>query len=323
MTGDLRFSVVLQAQHTAEHTEAETLARAVAIATEAEALGFDCVWTTEHHFSGLHKTPSALTMAAFLLGRTSRIGVGTAVTLLLLHSPVHVAEQVALLDVVSGGRFRFGAGRGSPTKAYAAIGPGRAYWEHGLPETLDRVLAALRGPVAGFQEAVISPRPTTRIPVSLAVGSDSTVDIAAARGLSTQQFVRQDLATRAARIERHRRLAPPGEYRHGCWVFTQVEDSQAAAESVLRENLEHGHAYVRRHRRRPELLTSPVPERLATVLANDPVGTPGRCVEQFRRLAATGCTEALCQVEMSLDLDSSITNLRRLAAEVIPAYRRA
>ncbi len=61
--------------------------------------------------------PSALTLAGYLLGRTSTIHVGTAVTILPLHSPVHVAEQVALLDVVSGGRFRFGAGRAGPHAA--------------------------------------------------------------------------------------------------------------------------------------------------------------------------------------------------------------
>ncbi|RJQ71496.1 LLM class flavin-dependent oxidoreductase [Pseudonocardiaceae bacterium YIM PH 21723] len=333
MPGDLRLSVILTAQPAAGEPDTDTFARATAIALEAEALGFDCVWTTEHHFSALHRTPSALTLAGYLLGRTSSIHVGTAVTVLPLHSPVHVAEQVALLDVVSGGRFRFGAGRAGPSAAYAAIGRGLRYWEEGFAEALDLVLAGLNGTVSAdselyrIPEVTVVPRPTGSIPVSVAVSSESTVDLAAVRGLATQQFTNVDLATRAARIRRHAELAAPGYYDHGCWVHVQVADTQAEAESILRTHLDRTLGYLLSRRQKligtptkaRALSDDPLPGRFARTVANDPVGTPERCAHRLRALAATGCTQAICQVEMTRDLDASLTNLRRLATEVLPA----
>src|SRR5262249_52270379 len=70
----------------------------------AERLGYHDVWVTEHHFIPFGINPSALTLAAFLLGQTSRLRVGTAVTLAPLYHPLQLAEQAALLDQCSGGR---------------------------------------------------------------------------------------------------------------------------------------------------------------------------------------------------------------------------
>ncbi|MBB1245895.1 LLM class flavin-dependent oxidoreductase, partial [Streptomyces durbertensis] len=78
--------------------------------------------------------------------------MGTAVTLLPLHSPLHsplhVAEQTALLQHLSEGRFRLGAGRGMPLVDYDAVGGGSGYWHAGLDERLDLVLRAWRGRVS-------------------------------------------------------------------------------------------------------------------------------------------------------------------------------
>ena len=62
------------------------------------------------HFIPYGVCPSAVTMSGFLLGRTTRLRVGTAVSLLPLHHPVHLAEQAALLDHLSGRRFCRGVG---------------------------------------------------------------------------------------------------------------------------------------------------------------------------------------------------------------------
>jgi alkanesulfonate monooxygenase SsuD/methylene tetrahydromethanopterin reductase-like flavin-dependent oxidoreductase (luciferase family) len=143
----------------------EVLARGVAAAQVAEAAGFDDVWVTEHHFVPFGVNPSALTFAAYLLGSTSTVRVGTAVTVLPLHSPVHVAEQAALLDHLSGGRFDLGVGRAQPVVDYEVIGRGVEYWRRGLPEALDLTLAALSGPVSSdsdlyrFREVTPEPGP--------------------------------------------------------------------------------------------------------------------------------------------------------------------
>ena len=82
-------------------------------------------------------------MAGYLLGATRRIAVGTAVSVLSTQHPVALAEQAALLDQVSGGRFRLGVGRGGPWIDLEVFGTGLHRYQHGFPESLDLLLAAL------------------------------------------------------------------------------------------------------------------------------------------------------------------------------------
>lgn len=93
---------------------ATTLRRSVAYARAAEAAGFDGVWFAEHHFITYGVCPSAVTLAGFVLGATTRLRVGTAAAILSNRHPVALAEEAALLDAVSGGRFDLGVGRGGP-----------------------------------------------------------------------------------------------------------------------------------------------------------------------------------------------------------------
>ena len=78
----------------------------------SEEFGFDSAWLSEHHFLEDGYCPSPLVMAAAMLARTSRIKVGTSIFILPLHNPVRVAEDAAVLDNISGGRFKLGVGIG-------------------------------------------------------------------------------------------------------------------------------------------------------------------------------------------------------------------
>src|SRR5262249_11869350 len=70
----------------------------------AEALGYGSVWIAEHHFNDYGLCPAPQVLAAFLAARTRTLRLGMGVSLLPLHHPVDLAEQLAVLDVVSGGR---------------------------------------------------------------------------------------------------------------------------------------------------------------------------------------------------------------------------
>ena len=76
-----------------------------------EELGFDSVWFGEHHYSGYSfGSPPVIAMAA--AARTKRIRLGTGVSLIPLNHPVRLAEEYAMLDVLSNGRLEYGIGRG-------------------------------------------------------------------------------------------------------------------------------------------------------------------------------------------------------------------
>ena len=80
--------------------------------SQAEDLGFDSVWLTEHHFCDDGYTPSPLVLGAAIGARTERMRIGTNLMLLPLHDPVRIAEDSATLSLCSGGRFDLGVGIG-------------------------------------------------------------------------------------------------------------------------------------------------------------------------------------------------------------------
>jgi len=84
----------------------------------AEPLGFDSLFALEHHFTGYSMSPAPLQLLSYYAGRTSRITLGTCVIVLPWHDPIRVAEQIALLDVMSGGRTLMGFGRGAASVEY-------------------------------------------------------------------------------------------------------------------------------------------------------------------------------------------------------------
>ena len=103
------------------HSDAAVLGEHMALGDLAEPLGFDSLFALEHHFTGYAMSPSPTQLLSYYAGRTRRITLGTAVIVLPWHDPVRVAEEIALLDVLSGGRCLFGFGRGAASAEYAGF----------------------------------------------------------------------------------------------------------------------------------------------------------------------------------------------------------
>ena len=110
----LRVDVFLLAGQFPGTSHAQALHEAMSYALAAERAGFDGVWIAEHHFISYGTCPSALAFTAHLLGRTTRIRVGTAACILSNRHPVALAEEAVLLDELSGGRLDLGVARGGP-----------------------------------------------------------------------------------------------------------------------------------------------------------------------------------------------------------------
>ena len=84
----------------------------VSLAEQAEPLGFDSVWVAEHHFTDYTMCPDVTQFLTYMAGRTTRVGLGSMVIVLPWHDPMRVAEQISVLDHLSGGRMILGLGRG-------------------------------------------------------------------------------------------------------------------------------------------------------------------------------------------------------------------
>ncbi len=104
-----------------ELSYSELYRRHVDLCVEAEELGFDTIWLTEHHFVEDGYSPSMLPLAAAIAARTKRIRIGTFVLLMPLHNPLQVAEDAATIDVLSNGRFDLGLGQGYVPREFAGF----------------------------------------------------------------------------------------------------------------------------------------------------------------------------------------------------------
>ncbi|KIF76743.1 alkane 1-monooxygenase [Streptomyces sp. 150FB] len=316
----------------------EALHRAVRTTEVAEEFGLDSVWLAEHHFVPYGVCPSAVTLAAHLLGLTRRIRVGTAVSVLPNAHPVALGEQAALLHLVSGGRFSLGVGRGGPWVDLEVFGAGLKAFEEGFPESLDLLLSWLREPrvsAAGerfvFREVPVVPRPDELVDrpgpeVIVACTSPTSVKLAAEHGLPMLLGMHcgdQEKADIVALWRTHARAAGHcPEADHVSAGVAQIADDRAEAVETLLKSmpgwLRQGlgaHVTVddrKRSMRDPVAYT----ELLCTL---HPVGDPRLAADRLAATAErTGIRRFALLLEGSGDLSATEENVQRLGGEVLP-----
>jgi alkanesulfonate monooxygenase SsuD/methylene tetrahydromethanopterin reductase-like flavin-dependent oxidoreductase (luciferase family) len=214
--------------------------------------GFDAVWLAEHHFTGYSVCPSVHMMGVHVANHTKRLRIGMAVSLAAFYHPLRLAEEVALLDVLSGGRVNWGAGRGFDPVEFAVFGVPVEESAARFQEAVEIVLAAWKnerltwqGRFWTFENVEVLPKPLQQPhpPTWLATGSPAAILWAAHRGYSIMLGPHQTFAENAENRETYRQeLEAHGHTLAGRDLpiarLIAVADSDAEAEQIARAGVQ-------------------------------------------------------------------------------------
>jgi alkanesulfonate monooxygenase SsuD/methylene tetrahydromethanopterin reductase-like flavin-dependent oxidoreductase (luciferase family) len=323
-----------------------------------EELGFDQIWLTEHHFIDYGLAVDPATLAAVAASRTRRVRIGLAAAILPFHHPLRLAEQTALVDVVSRGRLDVGVGRGNRPAEFRGYNVPQQESRERFEEAVDvlkRAWTEERISHAGrfftIDDARVMPRPWQKPhpPLYQVCGSAESVEATAARGWPMLNSVlrgnaEQQLATHrelyVAALRKAGRsdadvtalLADWGVSRQ---IYVAPTDAQAQAEAkdaelwyqesfrrfVLPERIEDAHPSLQPHFRQ-------LAERLAKVNWDDLVretvafGSPDTVARKIEAMRATGVGHVLCWMNFGgLPQDRIRRSMELFAREVMPAFR--
>src|SRR5436309_2142893 len=194
MPGTMDFGLFFLMQRDDAWSEPAVYDSALEQMLAAESLGYHSVWIAEHHFSdyGLCSAPPVL--ASFVAARTDTLRLGMGVSLLPLHHPVDLAEQLATLDIVTGGRLDVGIGRGGTLQDYQTFRSERADARLRIEEGIALMQQCWTGTPFDFKGQFhsaeglhVRPRPLQRPhpPLFIACNSEDSVLSAARIGLPT------------------------------------------------------------------------------------------------------------------------------------------
>jgi alkanesulfonate monooxygenase SsuD/methylene tetrahydromethanopterin reductase-like flavin-dependent oxidoreductase (luciferase family) len=318
-------------------------------AVYADAIGLNSAWIGEHHFSTLGVLSCPELVLAQVAARTQRIRLAPAVTVLPLHHPIRVAEQWASLDLLSGGRVDFAAGRGYDRREYApfhvSFEDNQAIFEEGME--IVRKLWASDVPVSHqgvhyqFDGVAITPRPVQRpIPAYVASFSRPSIELAGRLGCNlivapfaaamTFGGLRQVRDVYAETCARHGQ--PTG--RLMCSYFLHFADDPAEEASARARQIRYYKECVIAAFPGDPATAPPsyryfidIVDRLTRVRPEDLsansvlLGTPGQVIDTLKNVEAAGFDEVILYVNVGLKPHPQVKEeMARFMAEVAPAF---
>lgn len=325
----------------------------VRLASLVEPLGFDSIWTVEHHFTPYTMVPNSLQFLTFMAGRTERVEFGTMVIVLPWHDPIRVAEEIAMLDVLAGGRrITLGFGRGAGRVEFNGLQVPMNESRDRFLESLEIVRTALSNQEFSFEgrfhtipSMSIRPQPrSTDLAQRMycAWGSPETIPIAANAGLgplfipqkSWAEIGEEVVAFNDIRAEQGWEPQPPIVV---CWVYCSpdVEEAWETArqymtnynDSALRHYEFHDAEHFRQaggydfYAKMADARKRVGEEKVVEIFARHQVwGTPEQCIEKLREIRATTNAAEFVGVFTYGDLpvEMAESSMRLFAAEVLP-----
>lgn len=300
----------------------------------AESLGIQAVWFAEHHFT-MHNghVPQPLLLALATAGRFRRIHVGTAVVCLPLHQPLEVAEQAAMVDVLSGGRLMVGVGSGSSPMEFERLGVPMGERHERFQEGIDILLRAWTGEEFAHEGPFYTIPPTTVMPKPLqaprdllwvAASGERSAALAGSVGCGLMLPRGRPAATYLAAMEAHRQALvehgfdPPGAPR-AIARCVYVGETDGAARAETEAAVVSFYKRFTLHGRPPE---GPIPAygELLSELSMT-IGGPESVREQLQRFVrATRISHLTVQPTWEqLDQSLVLRSMRRLGEQVLPA----
>jgi alkanesulfonate monooxygenase SsuD/methylene tetrahydromethanopterin reductase-like flavin-dependent oxidoreductase (luciferase family) len=304
----MKFGVLQFFSWPERRTALETVyARALQRIDVMDRTGYDAVWLAEHHFTDYSVCPSVHLMGMHVAGRTQNLAIGTAVSLTALYHPLRLAEEVAMLDVLSGGRVKWGAGRGFDPVEFKAFDVPLSDSKNRFREAVEIVLQAWTNERLTwesenwrFEDVEVLPKPAQKPhpPVWVAAGSDDAVRWAGEAGHTVMLGPHAPYAVMAQRAEDFRRtLEANGHSFAGREIpmarLIAVADTEAEAETIARR----GAAWiVATYKNEAKGIANPtaVVEAGGQLREVDPVeqyledvaiwGTPARVIDLLHRL---------------------------------------
>jgi len=306
----------------------------------AEAAGFDSVWLAEHSGSRYGLIASPQVMAAAIAARTSRIRIGTGVSVLPLHHPLRLANDFAMIDVLSNGRLDYGIGRGYSAEEYASYGLDVAENRERFDEALEVITRAwtqesfsysgkhyVIPQVQSVPSVIQRPHP----PLYIAAGSASTVEWAGAhlvRMLSSSGSAanirrKWDAYREAGRAAGHSEEAVEAALAQS-WVVKHIHVAEDDATAVA----EAGPPFIwyfnlLANRRMFDGPNNTPPLAWWQVHGACYFGSPATVAEQLRAWhEASGVTNTLCWMNTGgMPTDRVLRSVRLFGEQVIPRLR--
>jgi alkanesulfonate monooxygenase SsuD/methylene tetrahydromethanopterin reductase-like flavin-dependent oxidoreductase (luciferase family) len=339
-------------------SDASIVAEHFALGDLAEPLGFDSLFALEHHFTGYAMSPAPLQLLAYFAGRTRRIALGTAVIVLPWYDPIRVAEGIALLDIMCGGRCLFGFGRGAASVEYEGMRIPMGEARGRFAEAAQIVVMALSQPDFEFKgeffdipRTSIRPRaishPERRFYASSV--SPESATLMAKLGFSMLLIMQNEWSKCAGDIEKFHAIAAEAGHRpRRPLILTNVSCAESRSEAHERalkylgakwDSIEShyrfgdGHLAKVRGYESYEALTKtyakmkdPAARAKATefYVSIQIVGTPDDCLQKITELQRlTGLDHLICEFAWGgLPHEEAETNMRLFATEVLPVLQR-
>jgi luciferase family oxidoreductase group 1 len=337
------FGTFLLLQSPSSRSSQEIFARGIELAQAAETLGFRSVWLAEHHFSTYGYLSRPVQLATYIAAKTTKLRVGTAVIVVPLHHPLVVAEEIATLDLVSGGRLDIGLGRGYQQYEFERFGleldAGRSRWD----ESIDIIFKSLEGKPFTYEgkhfklpETSVFPQPVQKPhpPVWIVAQSPYAVEAAVRRGFNVltggfgvpvKQLAEYGQLFNKVVSEVKPQQSPRISVQRPVYVTDSAADARDAVEHA-RWNMRVTLSLRQQKERVEKGVAIPVPgqnepgvdELLEHMLI---IGTPDTCIRQIKRLReAVGITHFNCNFWFG-DLEQArvLRSMERFAQEVMPA----